>query len=92
LALSYAQGVINGDWPQMAQAQVPEKSVEINKEMWEAVMSVRAASPAEQTAEDHVLSELVALSPKFQNVSDSILLIRREIIKSSVPSYWQQVQ
>jgi Protein of unknown function (DUF4239) len=62
LAFSYAEGVINGDWPQMARAQVPQKSIEINKEMWEAVMSVRAASPAEQTAEDHVLSELVALS------------------------------
>jgi hypothetical protein len=62
LALSYAEGVINGDWPRMARGQVPEKSIEINREMWEAVLSVRAASPAEQTAEDHVLSELVALS------------------------------
>jgi hypothetical protein len=62
LALSYAVGVINGDWPQMAGGQVPEKSIEINKEMWGAAMSVRAATPAEQTAEDHVLSELIALS------------------------------
>jgi hypothetical protein len=62
LALSYAGGVINGDWPQMAGGQVPEESVEINKEMWSAAMSVRAATPAEQTAEDHVLSELIALS------------------------------
>ena len=62
LALSYAGAVINGDWPQMAGGQVPEKSIEINKEMWRAAMSVRAATPAEQTAEDHVLSELIALS------------------------------
>ncbi len=32
------------------------------------------------------------ISPKFQNVWDSILLIRREIIQNSVSSYWQQVQ
>ena len=64
LALSYAGGVINGDWPEMAGGQVPEKSVEINKEMWSVAMSVRAASPAEQSAEDHVLSELIALSQR----------------------------
>ena len=62
LARSYAGGVINEDWPQMAAGKVPERSVEINKEMWRATMSVRTASPAEQIAEDHVLSELVALS------------------------------
>jgi hypothetical protein len=62
LARSYAEGVINGDWPQMAAGQVPEKSVEVNKEMWRAAMSVRTTSPAEQIAEDHVLSELIALS------------------------------
>jgi len=62
LARSYAEGAINGDWPQMARGQVPEKSVEINKEMWRVAMSVRAATSSEQTAEDHVLSELIALS------------------------------
>jgi hypothetical protein len=62
LARSYAEGAINGDWPQMARGQVPEKSIEINKEMWKVAMSVRAATPAEQTAEDHLLSELIALS------------------------------
>jgi len=62
LALSYAEGVINGDWPQMAGGQVPERSVAINKEMWRVAMSVRGVSPAEQTAEDHALSELVVLS------------------------------
>jgi hypothetical protein len=64
LARSYADGVVNGDWPQMAAGQVPQKSIEINKEMWTVAMSVRAASPAEQTAEDHLLSELVALSQR----------------------------
>ena len=62
LALSYAGGVINDDWPQMAGGQVPEKSIEINRDMWRAAMSVRPSSQAEQTAEDHVLSELIALS------------------------------
>ena len=86
LAFSYAEGVINGDWPQMAKGQVPEKSIEINKEMWRVAMSVRAASPAEQTAEDHVLSELIVLSQhrmtrlmqstyRLPNVLWSVLLV-----------------
>jgi len=62
LARSYAEGAINGDWPQMARGAVPEKTIAMNKEMWKTAMSVRATTPAEQTAEDHVLSELIALS------------------------------
>jgi Protein of unknown function (DUF4239) len=62
LSRAYVEAAISGDWPQMARGQLPEKTVEINKEMWGAAMSVRPTSPAEQTAEDHMLSELIALS------------------------------
>jgi len=62
LALSYAEGAVTLDWPQMARNQVPDHSVEINASMWKTLMSVKTASPAELTAEDHALSELSALT------------------------------
>ena len=62
LAWSYADAVINRDWPQMARSESPDQSAGINAEMWKTVMSVRATSPTEQTAEDHALSELSSLN------------------------------
>jgi hypothetical protein len=46
----------------MADNQVPEASREINESMWKTLMSVKAASPTESTAEDHALSELSELA------------------------------
>jgi hypothetical protein len=62
LALSYADVVINQDWPEMSHNQVPERSQEINRDMWKLLMTVKAASPTEITAEDHALYELSALT------------------------------
>lgn len=62
LVRRYADVVIHQDWPQMAANQVPDGSVEINRGMWHTLMSVKAASPNEITAEDHALSELSALT------------------------------
>jgi hypothetical protein len=62
LAQSYAKAVIERDWPEMAADQVPDDSMEINGQMWEILMSVKAASPTEITAEDHALSELSSLT------------------------------
>jgi hypothetical protein len=62
LALSYADVTIERDWKQMADNQVPEASREINESMWKMLMSVKAASPTESTAEDHALSELSELA------------------------------
>ncbi len=62
LTRRYADAVINQDWPQMAANQVPSGTGEINADMWKTLMSVKAASPAEITAEDHALSELSALT------------------------------
>lgn len=58
----YADVVINQDWPQMVANQVPNQTAEINMGMWKTLMSVKAASPAEITAEDHALYELSALT------------------------------
>ncbi len=59
---NYAQTVIERDWPEMANGQVPEESHEINQAMWRTLMSVKSASPAEFLAEDHALTELSALT------------------------------
>jgi hypothetical protein len=62
LAHSYADVVIDEDWPQMHNNQTPETSQQINGDMWKLLMSVKAASPVEITAEDHALYELSALT------------------------------
>ena len=62
LALTYADVAINQDWPQMRHNLVPDTSQQINRDMWKVLMSVKVASPAESTAEDHALSELSSLT------------------------------
>jgi hypothetical protein len=61
-ARSYANAVINRDWPEMARDQLPEESHDINQAMWKTLMSVKLATPSEITAEDHALSELSTLT------------------------------
>jgi hypothetical protein len=61
-AHSYADAVINQDWPEMASGQTPEESHEINQAMWKTLMSVKLATPSEIVAEDHALSELSSLT------------------------------
>jgi hypothetical protein len=62
LARAYADTVVNHDWPEMANEQIPDGSRVINANMWKVLMSVKDASPSEITAEDHALSELAALN------------------------------
>jgi hypothetical protein len=62
LASSYADAVINQDWPQMAADQTPEATHKINQDMWKTLMSVKEGTPTQIIAEDHALSELSALS------------------------------
>jgi Protein of unknown function (DUF4239) len=61
-ARSYADAVINRDWPEMARSQTPEESHYINQAMWKTLMTVKSATPSEITAEDHALSELSSLT------------------------------
>ena len=61
-ARSYANAVINRDWPEMARDQTPEESHDINQAMWKTLMSVKVATPSEITAEDHAISELSSLT------------------------------
>ena len=61
-ARSYADAVINQDWPEMANDQIPEESHLINQAMWKTLMSVKLATPSEIVAEDHAISELSTLT------------------------------
>lgn len=61
LAGSYADTVITRDWPQMVRGEVPEETEAIKSEMWDTVISVRAASATEITAQQHALSQLSSL-------------------------------
>jgi hypothetical protein len=62
LARSYADTVVNKDWPEMAADLTPETTRKINQDMWKTLMSVKNASPTELLAEDHSLYELSELS------------------------------
>ena len=62
LARDYVETVISRDWPQMARGEAPEQSTAIDQEMWKIVMSIKAASPIETSAQDHAVSELESLA------------------------------
>ena len=58
---SYVDAVITRDWPQMGSGATPEQAEPIHADMWETVMSVRPASPAEIAEQQLVLSHLSLL-------------------------------
>jgi uncharacterized protein DUF4239 len=62
LTRTYADAVVDHDWPDMAQGQLPESSHVINENMWKAVLGIKVASPSEITAADHALTELSTLT------------------------------
>ena len=58
LARSYVDTVIDREWPQVARGELPQHSSAADEEMWKTVMSIKAASPTEVNAQQHVMSEL----------------------------------
>jgi Protein of unknown function (DUF4239) len=62
LTRTYADAVVDHDWPDMALGRSPEDSHLINEQMWKTLMSIKVASPSELMAEDHALSELSSLT------------------------------
>jgi hypothetical protein len=63
-ARSYADVVVNQDWPAMARDAEDKglASRRINQQLWHILMSVKAATPEQLTASDHALYELSALA------------------------------
>ncbi len=64
LTRAYADAILHLDWPQMAEGVIPEESSRLNTRMWRILMSVKAATPGESTAEDHALTELQSLTAR----------------------------
>jgi hypothetical protein len=62
LCSSYARSVIDHDWPEMANAEIPDETREMNLDLWTTLMSVKPTSMAENLAEDHAISELNSLT------------------------------
>lgn len=58
---AYADVVVEKDWPAMVDGNVSAEGHQYTREMWQTLMSVKAASPTEITAEDHALYELSAM-------------------------------
>jgi len=62
-ARKYADIVLDSDWPQMAQGfEGSLASHQADRQMWQILTSVKAASPTEITAEDHALYELSSVA------------------------------
>lgn len=61
-AQAYAVTAIESDWPEMAAGQLPESTHQIDRRMWQTLMSVRAATPEQITAESHALTQLSVLT------------------------------
>lgn len=62
-AQGYANAAIDRDWPMMAQGYEGRLATHtFDQKMWQILMSVKAASPTESTAEDHAISELSSVA------------------------------
>jgi hypothetical protein len=62
-ARAYVDAVLEKDWPEMAHGyEGTLASHDADRKIWQILMSVKAATPAELTAEDHALSELSSLA------------------------------
>ena len=62
LARSYADAVVNQDWPEMKKGEEPTQSAAINTDMWKTAISIRPTSAAEVTTQKDTLSELRSLN------------------------------
>ncbi len=61
-ARAYADVVVDKDWPAMVDGKLSAEGQQLSREMWQTLMSVKAASATEIAAEDHALYELSSLS------------------------------
>ena len=62
LARTYADAVVNQEWPEMARETMPERTRSIARQMWQTLTAAKGSSPNEITAEDHALYELSGLA------------------------------
>src|SRR5580698_3861014 len=61
-ARTYADAVIDHDWPEMADGKVPEGSHLIDEAMWRTAMTIKPGSQTEVIYTNHLLSQLATLT------------------------------
>jgi hypothetical protein len=66
LAQNYADAVVDHEWGEMAMGEVSIESSHISRKMWNTLMSIKAPTSTEITAEDHALYELSTLTEHRQ--------------------------
>lgn len=62
LCHDYADAVVQQEWPEMLRAEIPRETREINRQMWETLVSIKSASTTELAAQDHAFTQLGALT------------------------------
>ena len=62
LARTYAEKVIENDWPEMEQGRAPVESVGLASKMQRALISVPEGSRSASIAQDHAITELSAMT------------------------------
>ena len=62
LAQAYADAVVNKEWPEMKNLQVPEETHQISRKMWKTLMAARDVTPVEAAAQDHAMDQMTQLS------------------------------
>jgi len=62
LARTYAEKVIENDWPEMEQGRVPKESVGLASKMQRVLTSVPEASRSAGLAQDHAMTELSTMT------------------------------
>ena len=61
-AQAYAVAAIESDWPEMAAGQLPESTRQIDRRMWQTLMSVHAETALQITAQNHAITQLSVLT------------------------------
>src|ERR1035437_3150615 len=85
-----AQGLLGGQSREVLQSE-PRPGYPLGRERSLTVAALIGPSrPSHQTQPVRPFDIAPAASPKFLTGSDGILLIRQEIIQSSISNYWQQ--
>jgi len=62
LARAYTDSVITQGRTRMVRGEATEQTTALSTEMWETVMSIKAASPTESSAQGHVMTELETIA------------------------------
>ena len=61
-AQAYADAVVQLEWKEMNDGQIPEESHKISRNMWKTLMASPGVTPVQVTAQDHLMDQLSQLA------------------------------